>query len=97
MRQGEQLPSLIRFLQSPLEGRSSLDNQLELQELLAAFEHRARRCKHACVCVFLHARVSTNEKANVDMCIRGGILSTMLYVESIMHVYTAIKEHCHRS
>ncbi|XP_025091952.1 peroxisomal acyl-coenzyme A oxidase 1-like [Pomacea canaliculata] len=46
LRQGEQLPSLIRFLQSPLEGRSSLDNQLELQELLAAFEHRARRMVH---------------------------------------------------
>ncbi|KAK7502899.1 hypothetical protein BaRGS_00005848 [Batillaria attramentaria] len=43
VQQGEQVPSLMKFLQSPPGGSSTLDVRLNLPDLVAAFEHRAAR------------------------------------------------------
>ncbi|CAG5122878.1 unnamed protein product [Candidula unifasciata] len=40
---GEQLPSLARFLQAPKGEKSRLTENLELDQLIAAYEHRAAR------------------------------------------------------
>ena len=43
LQQGQQLPSIVKFLQIPPGGRSGLNQRLELSDLVAAFEHRAAR------------------------------------------------------
>ncbi|KAK7091432.1 peroxisomal acyl-coenzyme A oxidase 1-like [Littorina saxatilis] len=43
LQQGQQLPEMVTFLQTPPEGRSRLDERLELSDLVAAFEHRTAR------------------------------------------------------
>ncbi|KAL8594946.1 hypothetical protein ACOMHN_038743 [Nucella lapillus] len=42
-QQGEQLPDILKFLQSPPGGRSGLDQRLELSDLISAYEHRTAR------------------------------------------------------
>ncbi|XP_076456618.1 peroxisomal acyl-coenzyme A oxidase 1-like [Babylonia areolata] len=43
VQQGEQLPDIVKFLQSPPGGRSGLDQRLELSDLISAYEHRTAR------------------------------------------------------
>ena len=43
LQEGEQLPSLMRYLQRPPGGSSRLNTQLDLADLVDAYEHRAGR------------------------------------------------------
>ncbi|KAK7091567.1 peroxisomal acyl-coenzyme A oxidase 1-like [Littorina saxatilis] len=46
LKQGEKLPTLMRYLQQPLGGSSKLNARLDLDQLVEAYEHRAARLVH---------------------------------------------------